>query len=212
MNDLLSVARNLREIADNLEGMVGPKPPWEDRVAEMPINRQPFNVKFVNNFRKKSFWPWWPHRDRASITGLTIHHTWSHSAINTARYCTATKGYPTGQYHFWVSAHDGCPIYLLAKPEWMIWHDSTGAYPTTLSVGMAGRLELAPPPSEQVEATANLCRHLMGVFDIPAEQVVGHRERYQLKTQCPGWGPADRRRRAWGSGWKDAFYEALNDH
>jgi len=196
----------LRELAAVLDGMAEPGPPWVDRIVKMPVNSQPFQTDFVRNFGARGFWP---KRKLSDVTGLTIHHTMSHSPLNTARYCTDTKGYPTVQYHWWISANDDCSIYLLADPAWIIWHDCTGAWPTTLAVGMAGSLHLAPPPSEQIEATANLCRYLMDMFDILEVQVQGHRERWGLRTQCPGWGPTDRRQRSWGSGWKAKFYEAL---
>ena len=205
-HSLTAVARNLRELAAVLEGIIEPGPPWIDRVLEMPVNARPFQADFVRNFGTDAFWP---RRDLESVIGLTIHHTMSHSPLNTARYCIDIKGYPTIQYHWWVSAGDGCPVYLLADPSWMIWHDCTGAAPTTLAVGMAGSLHLTPPPDEQIGATVQLCRYLMEIFDLSPSQVQGHRERWQLKTQCPGWGPTDRRQRSWGSGWKGAFYRAL---
>lgn len=207
MQSLSAVARNLRELAAVLEGMAEPGPPWINRVAEMPVNAQPFQADFVRNFGERAFWP---KRKMSDVTGLTIHHTMSHSPLNTARHCTSTKGYPTIQYHWWVSASDGCPIYMLADPTWALWHDHTGAHPTTLSIGVAGKLHLAPPPDEQLEAvTIRLCRYLMEMLDLTAAQVTGHQERWRMRTQCPGWGPTDRRRSWWGSGWKEAFYEAL---
>lgn len=206
--ELLTVARGLREMAFVLEEMVEPEdvPPWIDRVAEMPVNGQPFNADFLRWFGAGGFWP---ERDLADVTGLTIHHTGSHSPLGTARYCTLTKGYPVIQYHWWVSAGDGCPVYLLANPKWAMWHDSTGGRPTTVAIGMAGYWHEQEPSQEQVEALAGLCRYLMDWLKIPVEDVQGHRERWDLRTQCPGWGPVDRREQSWGSGWKSRFYGAL---
>lgn len=49
-------------------------------------------------------------------------------------------------------------------------------------------------------------RHGLDVGDVH-----GHRERWSLNTQCPGWGPEDRSQRSWGSGWKAGFYDALDE-
>lgn len=174
--------------------------PYIDRVDEMPVNRRPFHPDFVRCFKKMDFWPI---RALTDITGVTIHHTLSHSPLNTARYCTAVKGYPSVQYHYWVSAEDGAPVYKLAQPGWQLWHDHTGSRPTTLSVGMAGRLHLHKPPTEQLEACVRLVRWLMHEFDFDVNQVQGHKDRAArsgIHTICPGWDAAD---------WRDDFYRAL---
>ena len=181
--------------------------PFVDRSVDMPINWRPDHPYLVQ--RK---WLFWPTRESA-VTGITIHHTMSHSPLATAQYCTRPqaqggKGYPSVQYHFWVSQGDGCPIYLLAPVEWQLWHDCTGAYQTTISVGMAGSLHLQRPPDEQLEATARLVAWLMRKYDVRAVAVRGHKERY-AGTVCPGWDDTGIAR---PSGlWRPAFYEALND-
>jgi hypothetical protein len=152
---LLEIARGLRETADILDEIAGRgEAPWIDRVADMPINRVPDHPDFVRNYGRHAFWP---ERDLEDVLGLTIHHTLSHSPLGTAKYCTFTKGYPSVQYHWWVSAGDGCPVWMLAKPTWALWHDHTGANSKTLSIGMAGSLHLHRPADEQIEAAAKLC-------------------------------------------------------
>lgn len=173
--------------------------PYIDRVSEMPTNSSPFHPDFVASFPGNFGWP---HRDMSKITGLTIHHTLSHSPIATAQYCTATKGYPTTQYHYWVSADDGCPCYLLAQPTDGLWHDHTGRHPTTLSIGMAGSLHVAKPPGEQIDSAARLIAWLMDEYDIPLGQVKGHQERYAW-TVCPGW-------RHDAANWRDDFFMAVD--
>jgi len=177
--------------------------PYTDRIAEMPVNKKPFNRDFVRNFPGSTFWPL---RKPESVTGITIHHTLSHSPLATARYCTQTKGYPTIQYHAWISAGDGCPVWMLADPAWGLWHDHTGKFQHTISIGMAGSLHLKAPPVEQMEATARLIVHLMGEYSIPIRQVQGHNERYgknkygRWRTQCPGWYDVK---------WRAAFFDVL---
>ena len=141
-----------------------------------------------------------------AVTGLTIHHTCSHSPLALARWSTQNKGVPSIQYHWWVSQEDGCPIYLLAKPEWQIIHDHTGLYQTTLSIGMAGRLDRVRPPDEQLRAVAQLCAYLIKEYHLPSvETVRGHCERAAengARTICPGWDATD---------WRDDFYAILSD-
>ena len=183
--------------------------PYIDRTAEMPVSHSPDQAYLVARG-----WDWWPVRGvgncPAAVTGLTIHHTMSHSPLATARYCTKPqgaggKGCPTIQYHFWISAGDGCPVFLLADPSWALWHDHTGTYQTTLSIGMAGSLHKQRPPDEQIAATARLCAYLMDVHDILVGEVRGHTDRAKVAgvgTVCPGW---------YAAGWARDFYEALGE-
>jgi len=175
---------------------IDPPPPYIDRVAEMPVNDAPFHPDFVRNFPGATEWP---KRKRADVTGITIHHTLSHAPIATARYCTASKGYPTTQYHYWVSADDDCPCFLLVQPGFALWHDHTGAHPTTLSVGMAGALHVDAPPPEQMESAARLVAWMMAEYNVDVFGVRGHVDRY-ARTVCPGWHAAN---------WRDRFFEVL---
>jgi len=177
-----------------------PKPEFTfqivDRIAEFDaiVNPRPFHRDFVRCFPGASVWP-----VRDTITGITIHHTMSHSPVATARYCTRVKGYPTTQYTYWVSADDGCPVYQCLRDSVACWHDHTGRLQTTISVGMAGRLDVAKPPLEQIAACVNLCAALMRRYGLQIEQVKGHNDRYS-GTVCPGWDV---------SSWRDDFYEML---
>jgi len=181
-----------------------PSPPWSDRIAEMPTNHAPDHPDLV-----KHKWAWWPERALDDITGITIHHTCSHSPLALARWIVRPqgrggKGYPSTQYAFWVSAGDGCPIWQLAPLEWGIWHDHTGAHQMTISIGMAGTWHVSRPSQEQIDATAYLCAYLMNQFDFPVGEVQGHGDRAwqaaRVRTDCPGWYTA---------GWAVQFQEAL---
>ncbi len=179
----------------------GIEEPWTDRIADMPTNFQPFHPDFVRNFPGATTWPL--RRSLADIRGLTIHHTLSHSPEATARHIVNGKGYPTSQYHFWVSAADGAPTWLLVDPLLKVWHDHTGAYPKTVSIGMAGRLHEAKPPQEQMDSLLRLVYYLMGQWHLRVSQVEGHLERAAaggIGTLCPGWVAAD---------WRGDFYNQL---
>jgi len=178
--------------------------PFTDRTSEMPTNPNPDHPDMA--VRQ---WHWWRLRSLAKITGITIHHTLSHSPVALAKWITMPcseggKGYPTTQYAFWVSAGDGCPVWKLADLSWAIWHDHTGPLPRTISVGMAGALHVNSPPVEQMIATAKLCVYLADRFGFWIEQVQGHDERAwnasRVKTVCPGWHAAK---------WFDEFHSIL---
>lgn len=177
------------------------EPPWQDIISTLPTNSTPSHPDLV-----KRKWNWWPIRHPNDVAGITIHHTMSHSPEATARFCTGPKRYPSIQYHLWVSQADGCPITLCAPLSWMIWHDHTGAKPSTISVGMAGHLHKVRPPDEQIQATALLVAYLMKEYDIPLAQVKGHRDRYP--TDCPGWTATGRSRPS--GNWRNDFYHAVH--
>ena len=207
MSDLHGTAQAtavmLRELADVLEEAVAAgvpgAPPFQDIAQQLAVNRQPDHPYLVARG-----WDWWPVREASEVAGITLHHTLSHSPKATASYCSRAraaggKGYPSIQYHFWVAAGDGCPVYRCAPVEWAVWHDHTGAYPKTISVGMAGSLHLRAPVAEQLAAAVGLVAWLMGEYGVALEDVRGHNDRYE-RTVCPGWDRA---------AWRGAFYEAL---
>ena len=195
----LITARNACNEA--LELIVGPEPdpvPYVDRVDEMPVNLKPHHADFLRCFPGRDMWPL---RSLDDIDGITVHHTLSHSPLAAANYCTQAKGYPTVQYHFWVSAGDGCPVYRLVDEAVQLWHDHTGTYQTTLSVGLAGRWDYYVPPGEQLTALVELVAWLMRTYRVPIEEVQGHCTRaLPIITVCPGWYRAD---------WHDAFFDLL---
>jgi hypothetical protein len=183
-------------------GELGP-PPWEDVREQMPINANPDEPWLVEQGRKG----WWK-RTNEQIDGLTIHHTMSHNMTWMADYCTRAKaqggkGYPTTNYAFWIHA-DGSSSYCVDITE-APWHDHCGDENTHISIGMAGDLSKAAPPTAQLEGLVKVIAYLMAMLNIPIENVEGHREwsaRYKGKpmTVCPGW---------LSSGWRDQFYQML---
>ena len=174
-----------------------------DRIAEFDkiVNTKPFHRDFINSFGELStMWP-----TRKEVTGVTIHHTLSHSPTATAGYIVRSKGYPSTQYSIWVSADDGCPVYQCLRDNVACWHDHTGRLQTTMSVGMAGSWHIAKPSLEQMEACAKLCYMLMGRYGFGIDQVQGHNDRAKragVNTVCPGWDAAH---------WRDDFYKILRE-
>jgi hypothetical protein len=161
--------------------------PYVDIVDEMPVNPNPTAPE-----------AWWI-RTPEQITGITVHHTMSHDAKATARYCTDVKGRPSIQYHLWVARDGG--VYLCAPLLWGMWHDHCGHENHHISVGMAGRLHENRPSEAQLRATVQIVAWLMGQYNIGLAEVRGHDDRYAA-TVCPGWDEA---------GWRGGFYSALNE-
>jgi hypothetical protein len=165
-----------------------PDPPIIDRRQEMPHNTYPDHPDFVRA------WPGhddWPRRKLEEITGLTIHHTLSDNPLGLFQWITRPqaqggKGYPRGQYHYWVGRDQSAPIYHLLDDTIQCWHDHTGTYQTTLSIGMAGHLGYTRPPEEQLWKTVRLAWHLLLKYGLTIDDVAGHNDRYS-RTVCPGW-------------------------
>ena len=180
-----------------------PSAPWEDVRARMPRNQLPDNCKLI-----ASRGGWWQ-RELSAIDGIAIHHTMTNNLEATAAWITKPKsaggkGHATSQYHFWVAA-DGRALYCVDLREGL-WHDHAGDENTHISIGMAGRLDFAPPPDVQLQAAVRLVWYLMREFMIPRENVAGHNDWAwsvsRVKTVCPGWDKA---------GWRSAFFAALGE-
>jgi hypothetical protein len=174
------------EVTLTIESAEEPVLPYIDVVDEMPVNPNPSAPA-----------AWWM-RTPDQITGITVHHTMSHDAIATARYCTDVKGRPSIQYHFWVAA-DG-RVYLCAPLTWGMWHDHCGHENRNVSLGLAGRLHETAPPDAELEAAARIAAWLMDRFEVSLSEVQGHDDRY-AGTVCPGWDEAY---------WRHDFYTALD--
>ena len=160
--------------------------PYIDIVDEMPVNPNPTEPV-----------AWWI-RTPDQITGITLHHTMSHDARATARYCIDVKGRPSIQYHFWV-ARDG-RVYLCAPLSWGMWHDHCGHENPHISVGLAGHLHENRPSGVQLQAAARIVAWLMDQYNIVLAKVQGHN--HYASTVCPGWDQMN---------WREDFYAALDE-
>jgi len=177
--ELVRLAEELQADVDDLAG------PYEDIIEHIPVNPNPKDP------------PAWWIRKLSEIQGITIHHTLSHNPQNVARYVIESKGRPTLPYHFWVSQAGEC--WLCVPLTYGMWHDHTGHRNVNISIGMAGHLHKVWPTQKQLDATARLVRWLMREYEIPIEQVQGHKDRY-ASTVCPGWDMAH---------WREVFYEMI---
>lgn len=188
-NNLRTASKDLSALAERLDvDLAELTRPYTDIIDQMPLNPQPTSPEV-----------WWI-RQLRDIRGVTIHHTLSHSPINTAKYVIEEKGRPSLPYHFWVSHQGEC--WLCVPLFYGMWHDHTGHKNINISVGMAGYLHKVKPPPEQMVAAVRLVAWLMEQFNIPLSEVQGHNDRY-AETICPGWDE--------GEGWREHFYSLLVD-
>lgn len=61
----------------------------------------------------------------------------------------------------------------------------------SIGICLVGNFDHAPPPPTQVALLRKLCRSLMDIYGIKMENVLGHRETYQVRgvpveKTCPG--------------------------
>lgn len=178
-------------------------PPWHDTRSTMPTNPSPDGSALL---AKRG--GWWQ-RELTDIKGITVHHTLSHNPSQTAAYIVKPKaqggkGYPTTQYHVWITA-DGQALYCVDLTEGL-WHDHCGDKNTSISIGMAGSLHTARPPDAQLLKAAEVVAYLMRVLNIDIANVAGHNDWAlrcaNVRTACPGWDQA---------GWRSRFYKLLDE-
>jgi hypothetical protein len=148
---------------------------------------------------------WWQ-RTTDQITGLTFHHTLSHSPYDTAAYYIhKTGGRPSIPYTIWIT-QTGEILHCLPLTEGC-WHDHTGHKNVHLSVGLAGSLHLNRPPEAQLEATARVAEWAVTSDMLPGitsiNDIKGHKDFWP--TDCPGW-------EAHATGvWKDDLYARIRN-
>jgi hypothetical protein len=178
-------------------------PPWRDIRDEMPVNSRPDATALLAQRGG-----WWQ-RELSDITGITIHHTLSHNPSQVAAYIVKPKaqggkGYPTTQYHIWIT-REGEALYCVDLTEGL-WHDHCGDKNTNISIGLAGSLHTAKPPLVQLVKAAEVVAFLMRVLKIDIANVAGHndwaRKCANVSTTCPGWDQA---------GWRSQFYGLLDE-
>lgn len=150
----------------------------------------------------------WYQRTLSEITGITIHHTLSHSPWATAAYyVTKDGGRPTIPYHYWICSCGS--VFKCLDITNACWHDHTGHQNANISIGMAGTLHVSKPTVPQLTHTAALIALLMTQRDIPLEQVQGHNDRSApagFPTACPGWD-----NRNHGT-WRARMFALINAH
>lgn len=151
---------------------------------------------------------WWQRRPD-QITGLTFHHTLSHSPwAFTERYIHKGGGRPSIPYTIWVT-ETGEILSCLALEEGC-WHNHHGHRNRELSVGLAGTLHIHHPSNAQLDAAARVAawavRH--EEMRITLRTVGGHMDigTYEGRTECPGWASAK------SGHWREKFYNMIREN
>jgi len=142
----------------------------------------------------------WSLRSLDEIDALTFHHTYG--AVDPADmywyvYEKDGVGRPSQPYTLWIMG-DG-EIVKANELEWACYHDHTGYPNYHLSVGVAGRLDTAPPTQAQLESMVKVANWAVDhpEMQILDSDITGHMD--WTTTECPGWSSQ-------GSGyWKNTF-------
>ncbi len=127
---------------------------------------------------------------------IVIHHsaTEAGSAESFAR--THNQRFENGLgYHFVITNGDGGPDgQVQVGPRWrkQIQGAHTGGTPQNeynergVGIGVVGTCNDCLPTKAQLASLEKLCRFLMREYDIPAGNVIGHRDAPGTATDCPG--------------------------
>jgi len=100
---------------------------------------------------------------------------------------TKHNGWSAIGYHFGVELVNGQYEILAGRmPDRQGAHCREGGM-NEMAIGICcvGNFDKEPPPAGQVDLCVELVKYLMRQFNIPAENVIGHREVESNKT-CPG--------------------------
>jgi len=150
---------------------------------------------------------WWQRRFD-QITGLTFHHTLSHSPWAFSKYYVRKGGgRPTIPYTIWVT-ETGEVLLCVALTEGC-WHDHTGHRNVNLSVGLAGTLHIHHPSNAQLDAAARVAAWAIkdDRMRITRGRVRGHMDvgTYRGRTECPGWASAK------SGHWRELLYNRIEE-
>jgi hypothetical protein len=140
--------------------------------------------------------------DWANVSGcrqwkyIVIHHSATDSG-NATEFDAAhrERGWDGLGYHFVIDNGEGGANGLVeVGPRWRIqkWGAHTGKTPDNeynnhgIGICLVGDLSHHLPSAAQLESMRRLVSYLMAKYDIPAHNVIGHRDAPGTSTECPG--------------------------
>ena len=185
--------------ADNGGNAVSPSAPTTgggSTVGGTPSSTNPNSCVSTSaepNIVPRSAWGALPpkcNRSQHTPNKITIHHTVQGPSANgpaavrqVQEYHQRNNSWCDIGYHFMID-RDGS-IYE-ANPEDRVGAHVGGANTGNLGISLVGNFEDEQPSSAQINATAQLVRHLSGKYDIALDSshIKGHRD--QGSTACPG--------------------------
>ena len=123
-------------------------------------------------------------------THLMLHHslTKDDKVVNINaiyRYHTQVLGWRDIGYHIIIENQRGMVNAILGRMLNEIGAHCRGMNTKSIGVCMVGNFDLAPPSTEMWNKCLRVCRSLMEIYNIPKENVQGHRE-YASYKSCPG--------------------------
>lgn len=120
-----------------------------------------------------------------AITHIVVHHSATASGTPEAfaRYHVYTLGWPGIGYHY-VIGRDG--TVHKCHPASVVSYHASGANRYSIGVCLVGNFDAQRPSEEQRTALVELLRELVGAYQIPAANVIGHRDVPGTRKSCPG--------------------------
>ncbi len=122
---------------------------------------------------------------------LMLHHSLTADSDRVSwgairRYHTKTLGWRDVGYHAGVEQVGECDETLLGRPWTKVGAHcrQEGMNRQAFGLCLVGNFDELPPPPTQWVAAVRLARMLIGLFDIPTETIIGHRD-FAPKS-CPG--------------------------
>jgi len=123
-------------------------------------------------------------------THIILHHSLTKdgqvvnfNAIH--RYHTYTLGWADIGYHIIIENQRGMVNAILGRMLDEIGAHCLGMNTKSIGICMVGNFDVDPPPGEIWNKCLRVCRSFMKIYNIPKENVQGHRE-YASYKSCPG--------------------------
>lgn len=131
-----------------------------------------------------------PIRTKRKWDYLVIHHSLTEDRIVPDweaiwKYHLQEKGWESIGYHFGLEIINGIYHYRIGRSLDLDGAHTIGANKNGIGILLVGNYDNQPPNSKQYFLLAWLCKRLMKTFNIPLENIKGHRD-YQPGKTCPG--------------------------
>jgi hypothetical protein len=151
-------------------------------IQELPFKVKPI-IDITDNLMRNDKGDWEPDRTPAEITHISIHHSAVEGATidSYARYHVGTLKWRSIGYHLVIK---GDQLYQTNDLLAFTYHTSSNnGY--TVSVSVSGDLSKRGLTDDERNCLYAAILTLMGTFNIPVANVLGHREYPSNNTSCP---------------------------
>ncbi len=128
---------------------------------------------------------------------IILHHSWSTDNKITSNwegirdYHTKTLGWREIGYHFGLEMVQNTLVLRFGRSLEDIGAHTLGFNQNGIGVCLVGNYDIQIPTVEQLNGVEELCKILMGLYNISAKHILGHFETYALLNKpqtktCPG--------------------------